>query len=314
MNKYLILNCHRYKHLMRIKRFKCIFNNKLSDKNLRWRTTNESYCEYILTKEEEKELKNIHNSIISNNKIHVDKQIINESIKKYKTNNTVSTYYTKLNNNLNIIKYNESILAYSYINFINNIKKKIKTIPIINYFYNNIISKYVINIQKFISPIYERINNEDLFIQFELDKTDVRAIMYFLCIHVWIYCAKLNSLNNTYMKVLLWEKIWDYYRALLIKYKVSEFNFNTYLINMQEYSLGFCIGLDDCMNKEIFAGHIYYTLFNHIYNENEKYKNSNVLINLTVYCLRMYNFVCNLSPENFMQATFTWPNLKENFV
>ncbi|SBT45245.1 hypothetical protein POVWA2_049590 [Plasmodium ovale wallikeri] len=292
------------------KRFKCLFNNTLKDKNLRWRTTNESYCEYILSPEEEQELKKNHLNIISKRDIHVDNHVIHESIKKYIQNNNVSAYYKKLNSNLNTLKSNNSIVVYYYMNFLSNIVQKIKQVPIINYIYNNFILKHCVNIHIFISPIYERINNENLFVKFHLNKNEVREIMYFLCMHVWIYCAKLNQLNNNHLKILLWEKIWDFYRALLIKYKISEFNFNTYLINMQEYSLGFCIGLDECIGKEFYAGKIYNLLFNHVYNEKEQFKKSKELTSLTIYCIRMYNFVYNLPEENFIQAKFTWPDVQ----
>ncbi|SBT72082.1 conserved Plasmodium protein, unknown function [Plasmodium malariae] len=310
MNKYLLLNCNKCKHFNCVKRFKCLINNSMDDKNLKWRTTNESYCEYILSPEEEKDLRKNHLYIISSNAINIDKNIIHESIKNYKENNNISTYYKKLNSNLNNLNSKNSIIVYYYFNFLNDFVQKIMGIPIINYLYNNIFLKYRINIHTFISPIYERINNEELFLKFHLSKNDVREIMYFLCMHVWIYCAKLNMINNNHLKILLWEKIWDYYRALLIKYKISEFCFNTYLINMQEYSLGFCIGLDECLGKEFYAGNICNLIFNHIYNENEQFKNSKELINLTIYCIRMYHFICRLPDENFIKAKFTWPDMK----
>ncbi|CAD2090046.1 conserved Plasmodium protein, unknown function [Plasmodium vinckei lentum] len=314
MNKLFILTCRKNKCFEHPKRFKCLINNALNDKNLKWKTTNESYCEYILTPEEEQKLKKTHLIIASNKDIHIDRYMIYEYIKHYKENDKVSKYYKDYSCDLDTLKSDSSLIGYYYVKFLNNAIQKIKATPIINKIYNNIynniILKYTTNIHVFISPIYERINNESLFSKFNINKNSVREIMYFLCIHVWIYCAKLNLINNNNLKILLWEKIWDYYRALLIKYKISEFNFNTYLINMQEYSLGFCIGLDDCIGKEYYAGKIYNLLFNHIYDENEKEKMSKELMNLTIYCIRMYNFIYNLPEENFIQAKFTWPDLK----
>ncbi|CRH03793.1 conserved Plasmodium protein, unknown function [Plasmodium relictum] len=300
---------YKYRYFHYVKRFKCSINNSLNDKKLKWRTTTESYCEYILNPEEEKDLKKIHLLIISNNSINIDNNIIYESIKDYKKNN-ISIYYNNLNSNLNNLKKNNSNFISYYLNPLNYIKKKCMEIPLINYFYNNIFLKYRINVHIFISPIYERINNEKLLLKFNLNKNDVREIMYFLCIHVWIYSVKLNMINHNHLKVLLFEKIWDYYRALIMKYKISEFSFNTYLINMQEYSLGFCVGLDECMSKKLYAGQIYHVLFNHIYKENENFKNSKELINLTIYCIRMYRFICLLPENNFLQAKFTWPDIE----
>ncbi|GAW82877.1 hypothetical protein, conserved [Plasmodium gonderi] len=310
MNKCVLQSFRKYKLFDIIKRYKCIINNELNEKNLKWKTTNESYCEYILTPEEEKELRRNHLFIVSKNDINVDGNIIHESIKNYKGNTNISTYYKKLNSNLNNIKSANNLFGEFYVKILNSLIQKFKDVPIVNYVYNNIILRYRTNIHVFVSPLYERINNEELFIKFQINKNSVREIVYFLCLHVWIYCARLNMMNNRYLKILLWEIIWDYYRALLIKYKISEFSFNTYLINLQEYSLGFCIGLDECMGKELYAGKICNLLFNHIYNENNKFKNSTELINLTVYCIRMYHFVCQLPEDNFMQARFIWPDLK----
>ncbi|CRG95862.1 conserved Plasmodium protein, unknown function [Plasmodium gallinaceum] len=307
MNKCFV-SIYKFRYHHYVKRFKCSINNAINDKKLKWRTTEESYCEYLLSPEEEKELRKNHLNIISNNNINIDDNIIYESIKDCEKDN-ISAYYFNLNSNLNNLKNSSSIISY-YFKPLSNIIKKFKEIPVINYLYKNIFFKYRVNIHIFISPIYERINNEKLFLKFNLNKNDVREIMYFLCIHVWIYCVKLNMINDNHLKVLLFEKVWDYYRALIMKYKISEFSFNTYLINMQEYSLGFCVGLDECISKKLYAGQIYHLLFNHIYRENKNFKNSKELTNLTIYCIRMYRFICLLPKENFLQAKFTWPDVE----
>ncbi|EUD66492.1 hypothetical protein C922_03126 [Plasmodium inui San Antonio 1] len=310
MNQFLLRRCQKFKPFKTFKRSKCLINNALSNKNLKWKTTNESYCEYILTPEEEAELRQNHFRIIASNDINVDGHIMNEGVKNYKDNMNTSTYYKELNSNLNDIKSGSSVFFHYYVKILNSLMEKVRNVPIINYLYNNIVLRYRVNIHVFVSPLYDRINNEKLFVKFQINKNDVRQIMYFLCMHVWIYCAKLNTMNNRYLKILLWELIWDYYRALLIKYKISEFSFNTYLINMQEYSLGFCIGLDECIGKEFYAGNICNLLFNHIYNEKDQFKNSRELIDLTIYCIRMYHFVLQLPEDNFTRARFTWPDLK----
>ncbi|SOV19141.1 conserved Plasmodium protein, unknown function [Plasmodium gaboni] len=313
MYKYLRITNYKHRNFKCVKRFKCIIDNTLNDNKLKWKTTKESYCEYILNEEEEKEIRKNHEYIISNKNINIDNTLIYECIKKYNGNN-ISDYYKILNSNLNNLYCNNSIVAYYYLNFVNKFMKNIKQISIVNYITNIINSKFKINIHIFISPIYERINNQELLSNFHLNKNDVREIMYFICMHVWIYCVKLNMINNNHLKVLLWEKIWDYYRALIIQSKIPEFSFNTYLVNMQEYSLGFCVGLDDCITKELYAGHISNLLFNHVYNENENYKSSKELSNLTIYCIRMYNFICHLPQDNFVQAKFIWPDFKYDLV
>lgn len=289
------------------RRNKCTIDNTRSDADLKWKTTKDSYCEYILTAEEEKQQKENHFRIISNSNINIDNDLISRSIKKYKNEN-MSEYYFKLYSSwCHLKKKNKAFLHLS--KYVRTISGSIRTFPWVSDLFHKFLGwKRQRNIHIFISPIYERINNENLFLKFGLNKNDVRHVVYFLCIHIWMYSVKLDKGNHLVLKVLLWEKVWDYYRGLIMKHKISEFSFNTYLINMQEYSLGFCVGLDECINKDFYAGKIHHLLFNHIFNSNEIMKNSQQLMDLTIYCIRMYRFIYHLPDSHFLEARFTWPD------
>ncbi|KOB89294.1 hypothetical protein PFDG_04842 [Plasmodium falciparum Dd2] len=59
---------------------------------------------------------------------------------------------------------------------------------------------------------------------------------------------------------------------------------------MQNIPLGFCVGLDDCITKELYAGHISNLLFNHGYNENEiiKFQGLSTLTINGIECIILY--------------------------
>lgn len=289
-------------------RYKYTINNKSSEKHLKWKTTEESFCEYVLTPQEKEQQKQFHFCIISNNQINIDKDIIQKSIGAYEGSKTTSKYYDILQTKMNQLKWpNETFLK--GVKTFETLTHKLKEIQWMQNFYSKIMQwRTNRNIQQFISPIYERINNEQLFDKFRLNKNDARHIMYFLCLHTWMYSNRLNTIKNNYLKIMLWEKTWDYYRGLLMKFKISEFSFNTYLVNMQEYSLGFCVGMDECIDKDYYAGQIHHLLFNHIYNAEEDKKNSKELMELTIYSIRMFRFIHELPIQNFLEATFTWPD------
>lgn len=307
-------NFPQYKKISEIKnrhiRCKCTIDNTLSDINLKWKTTKDSYCEYILTPEEQKRQKEIHFQIISNNNINIDNNVILKSIDKYKHGNNMSEYYIKLYTKWYDVK-KIYIMAQNRFNCMQHMSNKIIKLPWVSTIYQYFLKwKRAKNIHIFISPIYERITNDILFCKFNLNKNDVRHVVYFLCMHVWMYSIKLDKGNNLCLKVLMWEKVWDYYRGLIMKHKISEFSFNTYLVNMQEYSLGFCVGLDDCIDKDLYAGKMHNLFFHHIFNSDEAMKESKQLMDLTVYCIRMYRFIYYLPESNFLEATFTWPDIE----
>ncbi|KAF8821940.1 hypothetical protein IE077_000135 [Cardiosporidium cionae] len=154
--------------------------------------------------------------------------------------------------------------------------------------------------------------NTTLFSTLLLDVEDTDHVMFFFLIHVWLLHRKLVDLDKVAFNATFWEKVWDYYRRFLLQEQVKEGMFSTHLREMQQYSIGFCLGLDEAFDSltDYWVGSLRCVLFDHIYKQKNVPFEDPHIDELVAYVLRMFQFLKLIPADVFLKGIFNWPEWK----
>eukprot|EP00386_Alphamonas_edax_P006047 GDKI01019692.1.p1 GENE.GDKI01019692.1~~GDKI01019692.1.p1 ORF type:complete len:368 (+),score=57.49 GDKI01019692.1:183-1286(+) len=143
---------------------------------------------------------------------------------------------------------------------------------------------------------------------FQIDPKDFAQRGYFLIMHTWLLHRRLLIAGHASVHYFFWEMIWnDFMFKIRYEENVSEFRASSALKDVQQYALGFCLALDECLDHDDrWAGQLKYVLWGNVFSGKIP-RDDPRLERLTVYLMHHMQFVMGLPDDVFDDVAFKWP-------
>ncbi|CEM02380.1 unnamed protein product [Vitrella brassicaformis CCMP3155] len=135
--------------------------------------------------------------------------------------------------------------------------------------------------------------------------------IYWYMIHAYALNRRLKVECEDSLHLRFWEDVWKFCKYKLLNESARELLFNQATQEMKNYVLGMCVALDGCWdeNDRVF-GQMRYVLWMNLYS-GQIDRRSEVLHEVTVYLMRLMQFVRLMEKDTFYRGIFALPDMPD---